>query len=65
MNIPRLRKIPQAIQEIKQQDPNTAITEYLLYELMRRGHLSQIKLGNAWLVNLEELYDFFKTKEEE
>lgn len=63
MYIPRLRKIPHAVREIKEQDKNSAITEYLLQELIRQGELSQMKYGNAWLVNLDELAYYFKSKE--
>lgn len=63
MYIPKLRKISHAVREIKEQDKNSAITEYLLQELIRKGELSQMKYGNAWLVNLDELAYFFKSKE--
>ncbi len=64
MYIPKLRKIPQVVKEIKSRDKNSAVTDYLIYELIRKGEISQIKYGNAWLINLDELYNFFTKKEQ-
>lgn len=63
MYIPRLRKIGHAIKEIKSIDPNTELNEYLLFQLVRKKELKTIKYGNAWLINLDDLFRFFKTKE--
>ena len=63
MYIPRLRKIGHAIKEIKSIDPNTELNEYLLFQLVRKKELKTIKYGNAWLINLDDLFGFFKTKE--
>ena len=63
MYIPRLRKINQAIKEIKSLDNKTELTEYLLIQLIKNKNLTSLKYGNAWLINLDELYKFFKTKD--
>jgi len=63
MYIPRLRKINQIIKEIKSQDENSALTSYLIYTLVRNNKITSIKFGNEWVVNTDELYEFFKTKD--
>lgn len=63
MYIPKLRKIGQAVKEIKKLDPKTEMTDYLLFQMIYKGDIKTIKYGNAWLINLDEIYRFFKTKE--
>lgn len=63
MYIPRLRKINDVISEIKAQDPETVITWKLVKRLITDGKLTAMKFGNAWLINLDEFYSFFKTGE--
>ena len=63
MYIPRLRKIGQAVKEIKKLDPDTELNEYLLFQLIYRKDIKTIKYGNAWLINLDEIFRFFKTKD--
>ncbi|MDD4816183.1 MAG: hypothetical protein PHQ62_03510 [Clostridia bacterium] len=63
MYVPRLRKINQLIDEVKKQDPNTAITYYLIETMFFRNQLSKIKWSNIWIVNLDELADFFTLKD--
>ena len=48
------------IKEMKEKDPNTAITLTLLYELIRSESITAMKYGNAWLINIDELYAFLK-----
>lgn len=62
MFIPRLRKINQVVYEIKEQDPNSAMTSNLLRTMVIKNMLSKIKYSNAWLINLDELYGFFVKK---
>ena len=63
MYIPRLRKKGNIINEIKKIDPNTAITEYLIDRLVKEGKITEIQYGNACLINLDELYDYFHKKD--
>lgn len=60
MYIPRLRRINDAIREIKQKDPNSVISWKLLQYLIKEEKLTAMWFGNSWLVNLDELYGFFK-----
>ena len=64
MYIPKLRKKEQIIKEIKKIDPNTAITGYLINTLIKNGSLSKVEYGNAHLINLDEIADFFTKKEQ-
>lgn len=62
MFIPRIRKINQLVGDVKKQDPNTAITYYLIETMLLRYQLSKIKWSNTWIVNLDELAEFFTLK---
>lgn len=63
MYIPRLRKQERVMDEIKKIDKNSAITKYLIERLCQEGKITRIKYGNAWLINLDELFDYFRIKE--
>lgn len=63
MYIPRLRKRESIMKEIKEIDPNTALTEYLIERLSKTGEITEIKYGNACLINLDELFDYFHKKD--
>ena len=47
------------LDEIKKVDPDTELNWRLLKQLIKEGKLSQMKIGNAWLVNTDELYSLF------
>lgn len=65
MYIPKLRRINDVVKLMKAADPQAEISWYLLVHLVRTGKISTRKFGNSWLINLDELYSFFKTKEHE
>ena len=56
MYIPRLRRISDVINEMKKADPDSIITYYSIIKLIEVGKLTALKYGNAWLINLDELY---------
>lgn len=56
MYIPRLRRISDVINEMKKADPESIITYYSIIKLIEVGKLTALKYGNAWLINLDELY---------
>ena len=56
MYIPRLRRISDVINEMKKADPESTITYYTIIKLIEVGKLTALKYGNAWLINLDELY---------
>lgn len=63
MYIPRLRKINDVIKQVKENDPNIEINWKLIQRLIKTGKLTARKFGDAWLINLDEFYSFFWTKE--
>ena len=60
MYIPKLRRISDVIKEMKVQDPASPISWYFLRELCRICKINTLKFGNSWLINVDELYAFFK-----
>lgn len=62
MYLPRLRRIRDVIKEMKQADPESRITYCLLIELINEGKITAMKYGNAWLINLDELYHYLGGK---
>lgn len=63
MYIPRLRKINDVVKQIKKEDPKAEISWFLIQQLIKNGKLTARKFGDAWLINLDELYSFFWSKE--
>lgn len=63
MYFPRLRKINDALKEIKQVDPNTPLKWRTIRSLIKAGQLTTFKLGPAILINIDELYALFGGKE--
>ena len=61
MYLPRLRRINDVVKEIKAVDKDSAITYYALHELIKNKKLTNIKYGNAWVINLDELYTYFNS----
>lgn len=59
MFIPRLRRIEQVIKEIKEFDKNTELNWRIIQQLIKTGAITSIKIGNAWLINVDELYSLF------
>ena len=62
MYIPRLRKKINIMKIVKEIDPNTALSKYLIDKLVKDGEITSIKYGNACLINLDELFNYFYKK---
>lgn len=60
MYIPKLRRISDALKELKEIDPDCPLTWYSLRELCLKGHLTTLKYGNSWLINMDELALLFR-----
>ncbi len=54
-NLPRMRGIRQAVEEIKTADPKTALTEKALRRLILSGVLPSVVVGRKYLINLDTL----------
>lgn len=57
MAVPRMRTVPEAYNELKRLDADTAITLTALRRMVKRGELPVVHVGNKRLVNLDTLLD--------
>ena len=58
MYLPRLRRIDTILKAAKQADPDTVITRHFITTLLREGKITPLKYGDAWVVNIDELYAY-------
>lgn len=56
--MPRMRLIAEAYNEIKKDDPNTAITLSGLRNLVRQGKIPCTKIGRKTLINYDALIEY-------
>lgn len=54
----RIRTIKQAVQTIKESDPETGISEWWLRQLVKSGKLKYHKAGNKYLIDIDLLGEF-------
>ena len=52
---PRMRTVKQAIQEIKNEDNNTALTEKALRRMIFDGRIPTVSVGRKTLINMDLL----------
>lgn len=57
-NLPHMRGIKQAITELKQNDPETALTEKALRRLVLTGAIPSVKIGKKYLINMDILNNY-------
>ena len=55
----RKRTIKEAIAEIKEIDPRSAITGYAIRTLVNNGEISHIRRGRKIIIDFEELQNYF------
>ena len=65
MYIPKLRRIAEALKEIKKQDPDTVLTRHFIEELIHKNEITALKYGDAWLINLDELYYYMTAQKDD
>ena len=53
--LPRMRTLAKAIEEIKAEDPNTALTQNQLRVLVKSGAIPSVSAGRHTLINLDLL----------
>lgn len=58
---PRMRTIPQAYEEIKSADPNTAITLLALRRMVKDGTIPSVHVASKQLVNLDAILEYWTT----
>ena len=56
-----MRGIKQAIEEIKQADPYTALTEKALRRLILTKEIPSVKIGAKYLINMDVLNNYLCT----
>lgn len=64
----RMRTIKQTMEYLKEQDSNTAITEWGLRQLVKSRKLKTHRAGNKYLINLDYLIEYLNnppTEEQE
>lgn len=64
MNVPRVRTIGETAKFIREQDPETAITEYCLRQWCIDGTIPYAKAGTKYLVNLDAVINLVNTLKE-
>lgn len=60
MAMPRMRTIKEAHQELKQLDPNTAVTEYYIKQLVLSGQIPFVTAGRKRLLNFDALLSYLE-----
>lgn len=56
--LPRIRGIREAIEELKELDPKTALTERGLRRLVLTGEIPTVRIGTKYLINMDVLIDY-------
>lgn len=56
--MPRIRTIQEAAAELKQSDPNTAVTPYAIRQMVLNGTIPCIYAGKKRLINMDILEGF-------
>lgn len=54
----RIRTLPQAAKEIKEKDPQTAVTYNALRSWANAGIIPYVKAGNVYLIDMDKLEAF-------
>lgn len=55
---PRIRGIREAINELKEYDPETALTEKGLRRLVITGEIPTVRIGTKYLINMDVLNNY-------
>ena len=55
---PHMRGIKQSITELKQNDPETALTEKALRRLVLTGAIPSVRIGTKYLINMDVLNNY-------
>ncbi len=59
-SIPRMRGIKQAIEEVKQADPESAVTVYWLRRAIKQGLVPCVFAGGKQLIPMSALYAYLE-----
>ncbi len=56
--VPRMRTIKECMEELKQIDPNTAIREYFVRDLVNSNAIPTVRAGRKILINFDGLLQY-------
>lgn len=56
--VPRMRTIKECMEELKQIDPNTAIREYFIRDLVNSNAIPTVHAGRKILINFDGLLQY-------
>lgn len=56
----RMRTITQTVQQIKQNDPESCISEWYLRKIVKSGKLKCHRAGNRYLIDMDCLDEYLK-----
>ena len=57
--LPQMRTLPQAMTELKNTDPGTAVTLSALRRAVKQGRIPSVTVESKTLVNMVAVYDYF------
>lgn len=60
MYVPILRKLNDAVRQIKSADPDSVISRYCIECLIDKKVLHPIMYGDSWMINLDELFFYLQ-----
>ena len=58
LHMPKMRLIADAYKQIKQDDPNSALTMNGLKCLIKKGEIPSVKIGRKTLINYDTLIEY-------
>lgn len=64
-NVPRLRTLPQAFEELKREDPDTAMTMRALRRMVNTGELPTVHIESKRLINMPVLFNYLSCSDEQ
>lgn len=50
------RTIPAALREVKKQDPDGAVSAYMLRKMVKEGKISHLMNGHQILIDMDEIW---------
>lgn len=59
--LPRMRTLDECYRELKQLDPNTAVSKYFVRRLAVSGAIPTVKCGCKRLINLDGLIEYLQS----
>lgn len=60
--VDRIRTIDTAYEEIRKNDPDTAISRNYIRQIVRDGTIPSIRTGNKYLVSMQVLEEYIKSQ---